>query len=106
MEDITGEEAPDGDKSKGEVTPADTITSGFLLAKVTLPTSGKTITAKKESLDRAFQLIEAWGRSGYKQSTISPRTIEATDDEVKVAMDMDHSAIPYAESRIEASTLV
>ena len=54
MEDITGEEAPDGDKSKGEVTPADTITSGFLLAKVTLPTSGKTITAKKESLDRAF----------------------------------------------------
>ena len=35
------------------------------MAKVTLP-SGKVITAPKESLDRAFQLIEAWGKIGKR----------------------------------------
>ena len=31
------------------------------MAKVVLP-SGKTIVAAKESLERAFQLVEAWGK--------------------------------------------
>ena len=37
------------------------------MAKVVLP-SGKTIVAAKESLERAFQLVEAWGKVGKKQS--------------------------------------
>ena len=36
------------------------------MAKVVLP-SGKIIVAAKESLERAFQLIEAWGKVGKKQ---------------------------------------
>ena len=47
------------------------------MAKVTLP-NGKCIVAAKESLERAFQLIEAYGKVGKRLSM----PVSQEDDEI------------------------